>query len=55
LTYTTCKSHLKNELKLTRDRCAAGKAGVRMMSSRLLEEHRLKLDRYALLAAIAER
>jgi hypothetical protein len=28
---------------------------VCMMSSRLLEEHRLKLDRYALLAAIAER
>ena len=26
-----------------------------MMSNRLLEEHRLKLDRYALLAAIAER
>jgi len=41
LGYTTCKSHLKNELKLMRDRCA-GKAGVRMMSSRLLEEHRLK-------------
>jgi hypothetical protein len=53
--HTTCKSHLKNELKLTRDRRDAGKVGARMMSNRLLEEHRLKLDRYALLAAIAER
>ena len=27
--HTACKSHLKNELKFTRDRCASGKAGVR--------------------------
>ena len=53
LGYTTCKSHLKNELKLMRDRCA-GKAGVRMMSSRVLEEHQLKLDRLTLLAALTK-
>jgi hypothetical protein len=34
--HTTCKTHLKNELKLTRD--SAGKDGARMMSRRLLEE-----------------
>jgi hypothetical protein len=54
-THTTCKTHLDTEYKHTRARRAAGRDGARMTSARLLEEHRIKLDRYALLAAIAER
>ena len=54
-THTTCKSHLVTEHKHTLSRRAAGRDGARMASARLLEEHRIKLDRYALLAAIAQR
>ena len=54
-THTTCKSHLVTEHKHTLSRRAAGRDGARMASARLLEEYRIKLDRYALLAAIAQR
>ena len=54
-THTTCKSHLVTEHKHALSRRAAGRDGARMASARLLEEHRIKLDRYALLAAIAQR
>ncbi len=54
-THTTCKSHLVAEHKHTLARRAAGRDGARMASARLLEEYRIKIDRYALLAAIAER
>ncbi len=54
-THTTCKSHLVTEHIHTLSRRAAGHSGARMASARLLEEHRIKLDRYALLAAIVQR
>ena len=54
-THTTCTSHLEAEVKHTFARRAAGRDGARMASSRLLEEYQIKLDRYALLAAIAEK
>ena len=54
-THTTCTSHLEAEVKHTLTRRAAGRDGARMVSSRLLEEYQIKLDRYALLAAIAEK
>ena len=54
-THTTCTSHLEAEVKHTLTRRAAGRDGARMASSRLLEEYQIKLDRYALLAAIAEK
>ena len=54
-THTTCTSHLVAEHKHTLARRAAGRDGARMASARLLEEYRIKIDRYALLAAIAER
>jgi hypothetical protein len=54
-THTTCTSHLEAEVKHTLARRAAGRDGARMPSSRLLEEYQIKLDRYALLATIAER
>jgi len=54
-THTTCTSHLEAEVKHTLTRRAAGRDGACMTSSRLLEEYQIKLDRYALLAAIAEK
>ena len=53
--HTTCRSKIKKELALTRNRRAAGKEGKDMQSAGLMAVHQKKLDRYALLAALAER
>ena len=53
--HTTCFTKLKKELTLTRKRQAAGKEGKDMQSAVLMATHQTKLDRYALLAALAER
>ena len=54
--HTTCSTKLKAELELTRKRIAAGKEdGKKMVSAGLMATHQKKLDRYALLAALAER
>ena len=46
---------LTAELAVTRKRQAAGKEGKDMQSAGLMAVHQTKLDRYALLAALAER
>ena len=53
--HTTCKTHLKKEVKLTRERRAAGQEAAGMQSATLMEAHQDKLDRYALLEAMLER
>jgi hypothetical protein len=53
--HTTCRSKIKKELVLTRNRRAAGKEGKDMQSAGLMAVHQKKLDRYSLLAALAER
>jgi hypothetical protein len=53
--HTTCRSKIKKELALTRNRWAAGKEGKDMQSAGLMAVHQKQLDRYALLAALAER
>ena len=53
--HTTCHTKLTKELTLTRKRQAAGKEGKNMQSAGLMAVHQAKLDRYALLAALAER
>jgi hypothetical protein len=53
--HTTCRSKIKKELVLTRNRRAAGKAAKDMQSAGLMAVHQKKLDRYSLLAALAER
>ena len=53
--HTTCSTKLTAELALTRKRQAAGKEGKDMQSAGLMAVHQTKLDRYALLAALAER
>ena len=53
--HTTCSTKLNKELALTRKRQAAGKEGKNMQSAGLMAVHQTKLDRYALLAALAER
>ena len=53
--HTTCSTKLVAELALTRKRQAAGKEGKDMQSAGLMAVHQTKLDRYALLAALAER
>ena len=50
--HTTCSTKLTAELALTRKRQAAGKD---MQSAGLMAVHQTKLDRYALLVALAER
>jgi hypothetical protein len=53
--HTTCKTHLKNEVKSTRERRVAGKEGAGRQSGTLMEAYQDKLDRYALLGAMVER
>ena len=54
--HTTCSTKIMAELVLTRKRIAAGKEeGKKMVSAGLMATHQKKLDRYALLAALAER
>jgi hypothetical protein len=53
--HTTCSTKLTAELAFTRKRQAAGKEGKDMQSAGLMAVHQTKLDRYALLAALAER
>jgi hypothetical protein len=53
--HTTCKTHLKDEVKLTLERRVAGEEGAGWKSAALMEAHQGKLNRYALLAAMVER
>ena len=53
--HTTCKTHLKGEVKFTHERRAAGPEGAGQKSDALMEAHQGKLDRYALLAAMTQR
>jgi len=53
--HTTCKTHLKGEVKSTLDRRAAGEEGAGRQSAALMKAHQDKLDRYALLEAMVER
>ena len=52
--HTTCRTKLRKELALTRKRQAAGREGRDMQSAGVMAVHQTKLDRYALLAALAE-
>jgi hypothetical protein len=53
--HTTCKTHLKGEVKSTLERRAAGKEGAGRQSAALMEAHQDKVDRYSLLEAMVER
>jgi hypothetical protein len=53
--HTMCSTKLMAELALTRKRQAADKESKDMQSAGLMAVHQTKLDRYALLAALAER
>ena len=53
--HSTCKTHLKGEVKLSRERRAAGEKSAGRKSAALMEAHQGKLDRYSLLAAMVER
>jgi hypothetical protein len=53
--HTTCKTHLRGEVKFTRERRAAGKEDAVQQSSALMEAHQRKQARYALLAVMVER
>ena len=53
--HTTCKTHLKGEVKATRERRAAGEKSAGQHSAALMEAHQDKLDRYSLLEAMVER
>ena len=53
--HTTCKTHLKGEVKATRERRMAGEEGASQQSAALMEGYQDKLDRYSLLAAMVER
>ena len=53
--HTTSKTHLKGEVKFSRERRAAGPEGAGQKSEALMEAHQGKLDRYSLLAAMVER
>ena len=53
--HTTGPTRIRAEVKLTRQRQAAGKDGARMQSAALLRTYNGKLDRYALLSALVER
>ncbi len=50
--HTTCKTHLKGEVKFTHERRAAGLECAGQKSASLMEAHQGKLDHYALLAAM---
>ena len=53
--HTTCKTHLKGEVKATLERRVAGREGASRQSAALMEGYQGKLDRYSLLAAMVER
>jgi hypothetical protein len=53
--HTTCKKHLKGEVKATLERRMAGREGASRQSAALMEGYQGKLDRYSLLAAMVER
>jgi hypothetical protein len=53
--HTTCKTHLKGEVKATLERRMAGREGASRQSAALMEGYQGKLDRYSLLAAMVER
>ena len=53
--HTTCKTHLKGEVKATLERRVAGREGASRQSAALMEGYQGKLDRYPLLAAMVER
>ncbi len=50
--HTTCKTHIKGEVKATLERRMAGREGASRQSAALTEGYQGKLDRYSLLATM---